>query len=158
MMLVGISFLVVALDQFTKFLILHSLQVNESVPLLSNVLYLTYDQNSGVGFGLLSNLGSVIRIPFFITVTLASTFFIYTYQRLIPHEKQMTRIALGLIWGGALGNLTDRLLYGQVVDFIDVRYNDYPWYVFNVADVCVTAGVLFLLFEFISWNRKKAEA
>ena len=157
-MLVGISFLVIALDQFTKFMILHTLQLNESVPVWPDILYLTYIQNSGVGFGLLSNLGSVIRIPFFITVTLASTFFIYTYQRLIPHEKQMTRVALGLIWGGALGNLTDRLLYGQVVDFIGVRYNGYPWYAFNVADACVTAGILFLFYEFISWNHKKAEA
>jgi signal peptidase II len=158
MMLVGISFLVVALDQFTKFMVLHSLQLNESVPLWPDILYLSYIQNSGAGFGLLANLGSTVRIPFFIAITLAASFMIYTYQRLIPHEKQMTRIALGLVWGGALGNLTDRLLYGQVIDFIDVRYNDYPWYVFNFADACVTAGVLFLLFEFIAWNHKKAEA
>jgi signal peptidase II len=158
MILIGISILVVVLDQFTKFLVLHSLYPHESVPLLSNIIYLTYTQNSGSAFGLFSNLGSMIRIPFFIAVTLASTFIVYAYQRMISEEKQMTRMALGLVWGGALGNMVDRLLYGQVIDFIDVRYNDIPWYVFNVADSCISIGILFLLFEFIRGNWRKTQA
>jgi len=58
----------------------------------------------------------------------------------------MSRIALGLIWGGALGNLVDRLVYGKVIDFIDVRYADFHWFVFNVADSFITIGLVYLFF------------
>ena len=155
MTLLGISFLVVALDQFTKFLILKSFAVNESISLLPNVLYLTYIQNPGTAFGFMSGMGSVVRIPFFIAATLGATFIVYVYQRMIPHEKWLTRAALGLVWGGALGNLIDRLLYGKVIDFIDMRYHDFQWYIFNVADSCITIGLTYLLMEFILVHRQK---
>jgi len=160
MMLMGISMLVVALDQLTKFLVLNSMYVNESVPLLPNLLYLTYIQNPGTAFGLMSNMETLVRIPFFIGATVAATFIVYMYQRLIPPERIYTRMALGLVWGGALGNLVDRLLYGKVIDFIEMRYHEFEWfpYIFNVADSCITVGISFLLIEFIANHRKKSIA
>lgn len=158
MMLAGISLLVVALDQFTKFLVLRSLPLNQSVPLFPDYLYLTYIQNPGSAFGFLANMGAVVRIPFFIMATVAATLIVYMYQRMLPHDKVPTRIALGLVWGGALGNLVDRLLYGNVIDFIDMRYHEYQWYIFNVADSCITLGILYLLFEFIAGDGRKNRA
>lgn len=156
MMLLGISMLVVALDQFTKFLILRSIQLNETVPLVPDLVYLTYIQNPGTAFGFMSNMEAVVRIPFFLAITIAAGFIVYTYQRLIPQEKQLTRIALGLVWGGALGNFIDRLLYGKVIDFIDMQHFYFP-YIFNLADSCITTGLIILLIEFMWLSRQKAQ-
>lgn len=158
MMLMGISMLVVALDQLTKFLVLNTMSLNESVPVFPDLLYLTYIQNPGTAFGFMSNMESLVRIPFFIAATVGATFIVYMYQRLIPPERRFARIALGLVWGGALGNLVDRLLYGKVIDFIEMRYHEYQWfpYVFNVADSCITIGILYLLIEFITSDRQKS--
>ncbi len=157
MMLLGVSMLVVALDQFTKFLVLNTLSLNESVPVLPNLLYLTYIQNPGAAFGFMANMESLVRIPFFIVSTAAATFIVYMYQRLVPSERLLTRVALGLVWGGALGNLVDRLLYGKVIDFIEMRYHEVQWfpYIFNVADSCITVGLSYLLIEFVLSNRRE---
>ena len=154
MMLIGVSLLVVAMDQFTKFLILQSFKLNESIPVFPDYLYFTYIQNPGTAFGFMANMETFVRIPFFVAITIAAGWIVYTYQRLIPPEKLLTRVALGLVWGGALGNFIDRMLYGRVIDFIDVRYHEFQWYIFNVADSCISAGLLFLLFEFI-WAAKR---
>ncbi len=157
MMLIGISMLVVALDQFTKFLILQTMKLNETQSLISDFIYLTYIQNPGTAFGFMANMETFVRIPFFVAITTAACFIVYTYQRLIPQEKQFTRVALGLVLGGALGNFVDRILYGKVIDFIDMRYHDFQWYIFNVADSCITVGLIFLLIEFIWGANRKTE-
>ena len=144
--LLGVSLFVVVLDQFTKYEVLHSLKLNEPVAVLPGYLYLTYIQNPGTAFGFMSNMQAAVRIPFFVTVTIVAGFIVYTYQRMMPPERWFSRIALGLIWGGALGNFVDRLLYGKVIDFIEVRHLRFPW-IFNVADSCITIGITLLLLE-----------
>ena len=158
MMLIGISMLVVALDQFTKFLILQSLKLNESIPLYPDLVYFTYIQNPGTAFGFMSNMETFVRIPFFIAITIAAGSIVYTYQSMIPREQRLTRVALGLVLGGALGNFVDRLLYGKVIDFIDMRYHDYQWYIFNVADSCIFIGLIYLFFEFMWGTRRQTES
>ncbi|MGH7739177.1 MAG: signal peptidase II, partial [bacterium] len=136
MILIGVSLLVLALDQSTKILILHSLKLGQSIPLFSDFVRLTYTQNPGTAFGLFADMNPVWRIPFFVTITGLAAVIVYVYQRLIPAEKVLSRIALGMIWGGAMGNFADRLFYGKVVDFIDVGFHQYRWYIFNLADSC----------------------
>ena len=156
MILTGVSILVVALDQFTKFLVLESIQLNQSVPLWPNYFYFTYVQNRGTAFGFMSDKDTDIRIPLFIVITITTAFIVYSYQKAIREENLMSQIALGLVWGGALGNLVDRVLYGKVIDFIDIRYDDVRWLVFNAADFFVTIGILYLFFKFmIKRNQKK---
>ncbi len=154
-MLLGVSMLVLALDQGTKFLVIQSLELHESVALLPNILYFTYTLNSGTAFGFMANMEKVVRIPFFVTITIAAGSVVYAYQRLTPPEKKLTRVALGLVLGGALGNFVDRLLYGRVVDFIDAGHLDFP-FIFNVADSCITVGLLILMAEFLLDQRAKA--
>jgi signal peptidase II len=156
MILTGVSILVVALDQFTKFLVLESIQLNQSVPLWPNYFYFTYVQNRGTAFGFMSDMDTDIRIPLFIVITITTAFIVYSYQKAIREENLMSQIALGLVWGGALGNLVDRVLYGKVIDFIDIRYDDVRWLVFNAADFFVTIGILYLFLKFmIKRNQKK---
>lgn len=160
MMLMGISMLVLALDQLTKFLVLKTMVLNDSIPVFPDFLYLTYIQNPGTAFGFMSTMDGFVRIPFFIVGTVAATFIVYLYHRMVPPEKILTRIALGLVWGGALGNLVDRLLYGKVIDFIEMRYHGFQWFpwVFNVADSCITVGLAYLLLDFLASNRGKKQA
>ncbi len=149
MIILGIAMLVTALDQATKFLILRSLHLNESVTLCPNLLYFTYIQNPGTAFGFMSNMELFVRIPFFVAVTALSVFIVHTYQRFLAPDRLLSRVALGLVLGGAFGNFIDRLLHGKVIDFMDVRYHEFQWYIFNVADSCITVGLIFLLLEFI---------
>jgi signal peptidase II len=158
MMLIGVSMLVLALDQLAKFWVTRSLHLHESVALLPGTLHFTYIQNPGVAFGFMSGMETVVRIPFFVAITIAAGSIIWAYQRLLPQEKRLTRVALGFILGGALGNFIDRVLYGKVIDFIDMRYQGFHWYVFNVADACICVGLLFLLFDFIKDSRAKVPA
>ncbi|HVZ81518.1 MAG TPA: signal peptidase II [bacterium] len=160
MALAGVSLLVLSLDQLTKFMVLRTMELNESVPLLPKYLYFTYTQNPGSAFGFMAQMDALVRIPLFIVATLGATAIVYMYQRMLPHDRWATRVALGLVWGGALGNLVDRVLYGKVVDFIDMRFEDYQWfpYIFNLADACITIGLGYLLYEFLSSRRQKASA
>jgi signal peptidase II len=138
----GLAFL---LDQASKDLVIHTLKLGQSVPLAGNWLELTYVQNPGAAFGFLASARSFWRVPFFILVTVAATLLVYAYQRFLPPEKKLDRLALGLIWGGAMGNFMDRLLVGRVIDFIDVGYGQYRWPVFNLADSCITLGLGLLI-------------
>ena len=158
MILTGVSLLVLAIDQTTKFLILKSIPLGGSVTVVPGHLYFTYIQNPGTAFGFMSDMNALIRAPFFIAITVVAALFVYSYQRSAPEGKFMLPVALGSIWGGALGNLVDRLLYGKVVDFIDVRYGDFRWYIFNAADSFITIGLIYLFLEFARKNAQKKTA
>jgi signal peptidase II len=149
MTLLRVSILAALADQASKYLIVRYCRMNESVPLIRDYLYLTYIQNPGAAFGFMANTQAVFRIPFFILITFGAGLIVYSYQRFIPAEKIWTRFALGLIWGGAMGNFIDRVFYRKVVDFIDVRYHQYQWYVFNVADSCITVGLILLVMGYL---------
>ncbi len=156
MILLGIAMLVLALDQTSKFLVLHQLQLNESIPLLFNTVFLTYKQNPGAAFGFMAQMEPIVRIPFFVAATLAAFAIVYTYQHFLPPDKNLPRVGLGLVLGGVLGNFLDRLLYGRVIDFIDLRWEDFQWYVFNIADSCVLIGLLILLTVYLRGQKEKA--
>lgn len=146
---------VMALDQTTKFLIIRSIHLNDSTTILPNYIYLTYIQNPGTAFGFMSNMELFVRIPFFVMVTGLAAFIVHIYQRFLPPERHLSRIALGLVLGGAFGNFIDRLLHGKVIDFIDLRFHGFQWYIFNVADSCITVGLLFLFIEYLLPKRDK---
>jgi signal peptidase II len=156
MILLGIAMLVLAVDQTSKFMVLHQLQLNETVPLLFNTVFLTYKQNPGAAFGFMSEMEPMARIPLFVAVTLAAFAIVYTYQHFLPPEKHLPRVGLGLVLGGVLGNFLDRLLYGRVIDFIDLRWEELQWWVFNLADTCVLVGLLILLVTYLNGRKEKA--
>ncbi len=135
-----VSLGVVFLDQFTKFLARLLLQGRNPVDVVGSYVRLTYLENPGMAFG--------IRIggPAFFTVfaTLASLV-VLVYLLRLRADKTGARLALALIFGGAIGNLIDRILYGQVVDFIEVGVRNFRWPVFNVADSAVTIGMVLLI-------------
>jgi signal peptidase II len=144
----------VILDQAAKYLVMGRFRLGESVAVIPNFLYLTYIQNPGFAFGFMADMNVWVRVPLFILITLAAGLMVYSFQRFLPPEKAVSRWGLALIWGGALGNFVDRMRFGKVVDFVDVRYYDHTWYIFNIADSCITVGLTVLILGYWLEGRK----
>ncbi len=132
---------VVVLDQVSKVLVRQNLDLFSSTPVLGNFLKLTYVENSGIVFGI--KVGNAL--PVFTGLSLLATAIIFYYLYSERHGHHAMRAGLGLVLGGAIGNAIDRLIYGRVVDFLDVGIGSYRWYVFNLADTAVTVGVTIYL-------------
>ncbi|RME31099.1 MAG: signal peptidase II [Thermoflexia bacterium] len=140
MLLIAVAALVLALDQATKTWVVRNLAPGQSQELaewLAPVLSLTHVTNTGVAFGLLQGLGDILTLVALLTIIL-----ILAFSRSLPSDQWLPHIALGLQLGGALGNLTDRLFRGAVVDFVDLNFWPlHHWPIFNIADTSIVAGV-----------------
>ena len=139
------------LDQLSKIYIDNNFVLGEARRVITNFFHLTYVRNPGAAFGILSD--SAIRMPFFITVSLLASLGILWYIRQIPSEKRWQHLSLGLILSGALGNLIDRIRFGEVVDFLDVHWYNYHWPAFNVADSAICVGVTIMLI--CTWHEER---
>ncbi len=139
--LVVVSGSLFALDILTKTLIQRSLAYRESLPVVGDLVRFTYIVNEGAAFGLY--LGDASKTIFLVLSSLAAALVlgVYLYGE---DEGWLKRFALALILGGALGNIHDRVVYGSVVDFIDIGVGSYRWPIFNVADIAVTVGAILL--------------
>jgi signal peptidase II len=139
------------LDQWSKIYIDNHFELSQSKRLITNFFHLTYVRNPGAAFGILADNG--IRVPFFITISSVATLAILWYVRRIAREKHWQLLALGLILSGALGNLIDRVRFGEVIDFLDVHWYNYHWPAFNVADSAICVGVTIMLI--CSWHEER---
>lgn len=136
------------LDQFTKVWIVGRLAYGAVEPVIPGWFDLTYVENPGGAFSLLADADPFFRTLFFLGmgVVALSLLGVFFYQ--LDRDARGTAAALGAVLGGALGNLTDRLVHGAVIDWIDVHITaSYTWPTFNVADSCIVVGVLLLLAE-----------
>lgn len=123
------------LDRLTKLLAFSGLSDSQSITVIPNIFHITLVLNKGVAFGLLKD-----QKVLFISVSLLAILFIMVYASRHRAMGAILSSSLGLILGGAAGNLVDRIRFGYVIDFIDFRI----WPVFNVADSCITIGTLLL--------------
>lgn len=136
------------LDQASKAMVQMLMYHGESIPVVPPVFYLTYILNPGAAFGLLAH-----QTSFFIAVTvILATGVLLGYKKL-PRERYLLRYGLGLVVGGALGNLIDRLRHGFVVDFLDFRI----WPVFNLADMAIVTGACLLVWELFHSSDERPE-
>ncbi len=143
----AVTLVIYIADQATKLLIVNNLRLYESIP-ESGLLRLTHVTNSGSAFGLLRG-----QTEFLILVSIIGVLGVLFYYRANGRESALLRYSLALLLGGALGNLTDRLARGAVVDFISVQvWSDYYFPTFNVADSALTIG-LFALAFYVLRNR-----
>ena len=138
-MIPGTLLVTFLLDQLSKFLILKTLSGGQSIPLLPPVFHLTLVRNTGIAFGLFRNYPQFL---FSINVLILAVLFILIGLRLF--KQPILRIGIGMIAGGGLGNLVDRLRFGTIVDFLDFHIGSFHWPVFNIADsaICVGTGLL----------------
>lgn len=132
-----VAAIVFSLDRFTKIAALKTLDLGQSIVAIPGVLRITLVLNDGAAFGVFKG-----KSAFFVFISLAVIIAIVAYLiKGRPLNKPVT-IGLGLILGGALGNLADRIMIGRVVDFLDFRV----WPVFNIADSCITIGAAMIIF------------
>lgn len=149
---------VVALDQVSKWLLTRFLQPLETVPVLSGFFNIVHVRNRGMAFGLLNRSDGVQwRMILLIGASLAATIvLVWWLTRLKPSERLMA-FALSLVLGGAVGNLVDRVAYGEVIDFLDFYIGSYHWPAFNVADAAITIGTILIGFVFLRGSRRGAQ-
>lgn len=138
---------VLFLDQLTKYLVVRSFKLHESVRIIPGFFDLTYVRNPGAAFGFLAGAPGMWRSIFFISVSLIALAVIIALVR--QTRDRLPLIAFALIGGGAVGNLIDRVRFGEVVDFIDWYYRTYHWPTFNIADSAITLGVGLLAIEML---------
>jgi len=141
----GLSLLVVILDQVSKSAITGSMHLFESIPIMP-FFKLTYVHNTGAAFSFLSEAGGWQRW-FFAALALVISGIIAVWLARLKHHETLLAVALSLVLGGAIGNLIDRLVYGYVIDFLDVYYQTWHWPAFNIADSAITLGVILMLVE-----------
>lgn len=131
------------LDQVSKLVVVDALPPYDPVPVLGDVVRLTYIHNRGAAFGL--NLGSPIVHTI---IAVAALGLLGWMLATLPRDARLQRSALAMVLGGALGNIVDRIRLHAVVDFVDVGFGDLRWPIFNVADSFVSVGVLLLLLTY----------
>ena len=139
-----LSLAVVALDQISKAMASSELiAYGPPVAVMPHVnLYLVY--NSGAAFSLLAAAGGWQRWLLTIVAVLV-VWFLVVWLGKLSAEQRLSAAAIALVIGGAIGNLIDRLLFGHVVDFIDLYYENHHWPTFNIADTAITVGVMLLI-------------
>ena len=140
---------VLLLDQATKQLALAHLTLHEPVVILP-VLNLTLVYNKGAAFGFLSSASGWQNVFFIVVALIACGVILYLLRQT---RDRLLAVALVLVLGGAIGNLVDRLIYGYVIDFIDVYYQSWHWPAFNVADSAITVGAILIAFDAIGVGR-----
>ena len=139
------------IDRLTKLYILKLAEIENSVDIyLTSYLNLYLIWNKGIAFGLLSMNESMI----YNIITLIIGIIIIVILFMLWRNDNIQRYFLVLIVGGALGNLYDRIIYTAVPDFIDLHFNGFHWFIFNVADIFITVGVLCLILVELFYNNK----
>lgn len=145
-----IAAFVVAADQLTKSWIRANLLPGESLPGIG-ILTIVHAQNTGSAFGLFTNQAFLLTL-----IAVVGLVVILLFYRYLPQSSILSTIALGLVFGGALGNLTDRIRLGHVTDFIYVRlWGDFYWPAFNIADSSISIGVVVLAVFLLIGLKKK---
>lgn len=139
--------MLIATDQFTKYLVVSHIPLHDSMRVLDDFFHITHIRNAGVAFGLFAGSISEYKWIFFVLISSVAIVAILVFFNQTPDDRKIAQNGLILILSGAIGNLIDRVLHREVIDFLDFFYNDYHWPAFNVADSCITIGVSLMILD-----------
>ena len=144
----GAAALSLPLDQLTKTWIVHNLTFADRIPVIEGFFSITHVRNPGAAFSLFATSPEPFRRIFFVVVTIVAIALVFSFFRRLAPGDRLPALALGLVMGGAVGNLVDRLVYGEVIDFLRFRLlGGYTWPDFNLADTFIVTGVGLLVLE-----------
>ena len=135
--------LLLLLDQFSKYYLENLLPLGHSIPIIENLFQLTLIHNPGGVFGLFRRSGSF----FFVIIPVLIAALILLFWKRLPGKDFGGKLSLGLIVGGASGNLIDRLRFGYVIDFLDFSLRGHHWPAFNFADLGISIGIIILCYK-----------
>lgn len=139
-LLLGTAALIYAADQLTKALVVANLEYGERVPVIGDTVQLWHLRNTGAAFSILPG-----AVWLFIPITIVALGMVVYFHRQFRYRSPWIHVILGAILAGSLGNLTDRVRWGYVVDFVSVGIGDLRWPAFNVADPAVVGGIILLV-------------
>ncbi|HWX56782.1 MAG TPA: signal peptidase II [Verrucomicrobiae bacterium] len=152
-----IATLVIGLDRFTKWLVAERISLHDSVDVIPGMFRLTHVQNPGAAFGLFSESPSEWKVAMLILFSVAALAVVSALLWKNGNAMNATAIALSLVFGGAMGNLWDRVVSGRVIDFLDFYVGSHHWPAFNLADSAIVIGAVLLLSEiFLAPQEEKA--
>ncbi|HMB31356.1 MAG TPA: signal peptidase II [Desulfohalobiaceae bacterium] len=153
-----LAFLVLVLDQVSKFLIQMNIPLWGKVSIIPDFFNLVHVLNRGAAFGFLNNSGSQWQILFFVGMSIIAVAFIIYLLLTTSRNNAFLSYGLAAVLGGALGNLVDRLRIGMVVDFLDLYVNQWHWPAFNLADAAITCGALSLIVSFYTQDKYASDS
>jgi signal peptidase II len=147
--LMMVSGTIILADQISKMIILRSIPLYETIPVIPGFFNMTHIHNPGGAFGFMAGQGPEVRSLLFLAMSsLAAVVIVFFYLR-TPAAYSWLSTALLLIFGGAIGNMIDRFRFGEVVDFLDFYAGGYHWPAFNVADSGITVGMAILVYHLL---------
>ena len=147
--LMMVSGTIIVADQISKMIILRSIPLYETIPVIPGFFNMTHIHNPGGAFGFMAGQGPEVRSLLFLAMSsLAAVVVVFFYLR-TPAAYSWLSTALLLIFGGAIGNMIDRFRFGEVVDFLDFYAGGYHWPAFNVADSGITVGMAILVYHLL---------
>ena len=149
---------VFGLDRWSKFEIEHSLTAVDTKPVIPGFFNLVRSENPGVAFGIFAESVSRSRTPMLVAMSSIAILILAFMLWKIDRQDKYTAIGLSLIFGGALGNVYDRIHSGVVTDFLDFYAGSYHWYTFNLADTSICIGAGLLILSMLYTNKKEAHA
>ena len=154
-----IALIIIVADHVTKVMIQHSMNSFDSVPVIPGLLRLVHTENPGAAFGILAEGNPMLRSIVLIGISSVVLCFVLSalWSRNDSYAALPTRFGLGLILGGAVGNLYDRIAHGTVTDFIEVFHGSWSFPAFNVADSAISIGAALILLEMLWSSRKRRE-
>ena len=141
-MIIILSIIFIIIDQVSKIIVVNNLTNNKSIEVIKSFFYLTYTNNKGAAFSILTGRRILLILVALIVI---GVLIYYVIKNKI--EGKVNKIALSLVIGGSIGNLIDRILRGAVIDFIDVKIFGYNFPIFNLADTFIVIGVFLLIIE-----------
>jgi signal peptidase II len=146
---VWLPMVIVAVDQATKAMVKQALPLHDSVTIIPGFMDFTHVLNSGAAFGILNGVDFPFKTVAIAVIAMAALIGVGLYAASISHHQLIARVGLALILGGAAGNLIDRVLFGSVVDFVDVYWRSHHFWAFNVADSAITVGVAIMILDML---------
>src|SRR5262245_30141506 len=150
---IWLPILIVALDQLTKAIVRATLPLHTSVTVIPNLVDFTHVRNTGAAFGILNYAEFPFKTVVIAVIATAALIGVGMYAASLAHHQLVARVGLALIIGGAAGNLLDRIAAGSVVDFVDVYWNSYHFWAFNVADSAITVGVTIMIIDMLGSDK-----
>ena len=147
--------LVLLFDQATKVYIDASMPLHDSIAVIPGFFSITHVRNPGAAFGFLAGASPLFRNIFFVSVTVAAILLILHYLRTSKAQDRLLAFSLSLILAGAVGNLIDRIRFGEVIDFLDVYVGSHHWPAFNVADSAISVGAVILFIELLRSDKER---
>jgi signal peptidase II len=147
---------VLSLDQFTKYTVQKNLPLHDRVEVIPGFFNLTHVRNAGGAFGIFGGRRGGWTTLFFVGVSVLAVGSILFFIQKIKEDEKILALSFSLVLAGAIGNLIDRLRYGEVIDFLEFYLSSFFWPAFNIADSAICIGIGLMAFELVIHDQKKS--